>query len=78
MDDEKAIYEHWERYKDIIKDYYISPIPHEIRWITRNGEKVLQQSLLVNIYFSKDIFKYGDFTNKDMGYIWFDVPILEE
>lgn len=77
--DNEPIYKKWEWDKQYITSCWISDhSPHGLRWIIRNGEKVLQQELFVRVEFSTTIWKRGDFTTEDSGYVWFDVPTEEE
>lgn len=49
-----------------------------LRFVTRNGNKILQQSCSVTWEFSREIFIDGQFTNRDMTIEWLDVPTEEE
>ncbi len=62
-----------------IKFYLVYP-QADLRFVNRNGEKVLQQLMEVRITFEKEYWRtwYQGFTDKGSDKIWMDVPTVEE
>jgi hypothetical protein len=75
MDYFDQIKEQWGGLGQFIDMFFIKTYAHDLRWVIRDGEKVLQQQCFVRVILSKDTFQNSRFTNEDEKYVWLDVPI---
>jgi hypothetical protein len=64
--------------EDQIKYYYIDPKPNELRFVLRDGKRILQQELAVTVHFKVMIYYNQDMIDENLRYVWFDIPMLED
>lgn len=71
----------WEEEGENIKSWYTTSL-NDLRFIMRNGEKVLQANYYVKVTFKKSIFRwdfgFGGYKDEDSKYVWLDVPLQDE
>jgi hypothetical protein len=80
MNEDEYMKSFWNHEAKYIKSYWISDESNMIRYIIRDGEKVLQSRRKVTVTFTEGLWRMmdQDFIKEEKKYLWLDVPVVED
>lgn len=68
----------WEKVRGKIIDVRVVNVHNNIRFVLRDGVKILQQEYEVKALFNSLLYFHGQLTNYDSYFFWLDVPMGTE
>ena len=71
----------WGEQGENIKSWYVRSF-NDLRFILRDGKKILQAHYFVHVTFKERIFKWdfgwGGYRTEEEKYVWLDIPLDSE
>ncbi len=80
---DRSVVKAWKEFGEYIDNWHTTTdLLNDLRFIIRNGEKILQAEYMVEVHFSKSVFRFefgwGGNRDTEKQKVWLDIPTETE